>query len=64
MTDTEILIKCPLCRSLVVNERKGMVATTWKIVEPGGQSEEVELKIFQCRQCDRMFNELEGRGEE
>jgi hypothetical protein len=63
MSDTEILIPCPLCGSIDTKEQKGMVATTWKVVEPGCQSEEVELKIFVCRQCGRTFNEMEGRGE-
>lgn len=62
MNDTEILIRCPLCGSIDVVEQKGMVATTWKVKEPGGQAEEVELKIYVCRQCGRTFNEMEERG--
>jgi DNA-directed RNA polymerase subunit RPC12/RpoP len=59
MTDTDILIRCPLCGSIDVVEQKGMVTTTWKVMEPGKQAEVVEIKIYLCRQCGRTFNEME-----
>ena len=53
-----------LCRSIDVKQHNGMIATTWEVIKPGGPAEEVELKVFLCRQCGRTFNEMEGRGEE
>ena len=64
MTDTDILTRCPLCSSIDIKQHEGMIATTWKVTEPGAPTEEVELKVFVCRQCGRTFNEQEGRGEE
>ncbi len=64
MTDTEILIRCGFCGSVDIQEQEGMITRIWKVTEPGHSPEEVELKIFVCRQCGRTFNEMEGRGEE
>ena len=64
MSDTEILISCPLCSSIDLIEQKGMITTTWKVTKPGAPPEEIKLKLYVCGQCGRMFNEMEGRGEE
>ncbi len=62
MSDTEILnpVRCPLCGSIDVTERKAMYATSRKVVEPGKPAEEVELKVYVCGQCGRMCNEGGG----
>ncbi len=64
MSDTELLPRCPLCSSINVFEQKAMYASAMKAVEPGEPPEEVKLKLYVCGQCGRMFNEMEGKGEE
>jgi transposase-like protein len=61
MTDTELLPRCPLCDSLDIIEKNGMVARTIRCDKPGDPPEEVELKIYVCQQCGRMFNEMEAQ---
>ena len=64
MSSPEIFIMCPFCRSLDVYEKKEMYAETMKLLVPGNNPRAVELKIFACRECGRMFSAGEGRGEE
>jgi rubrerythrin len=61
MTETEVLMTCPLCGAIDILEQQGMYTTTIKCDKPGDTPHEVKLKMYVCRQCGRMFNEMEAQ---
>ena len=57
MTDTELLISCPFCRSEKTREIPELYKVGYRVELPDDAAIEVRYRVYRCEECGREFDE-------